>query len=349
MSSMTIRSARISRPIALGDAVVGAVAAQHHREALERVPGDGLAAIDREVPERLDEVALAGPAGPQTQSASARSIHSSVLSACWVGVRDRRGVGVPGVEGLAGRQPGLRGGASGSSPGRGRRPPRRAGPAGPRRAPSAARRRSRSPPARRGGRRASAAGAAAGRARRAAAARSGVLTVIAPKPSQERVERCSDCCSLARAGNAITCAPWCARIAARSPSPKRPASAATASASSTSPRAVQLGERDGLGELAPQPVVPAAAAAISHCSAPGPIARNACSSSRAARVGRALQRARRARRVVLVVDARPPRRGQRVARDLARPVRRVGVDDDELVAVDARPDALVDRACDGTE
>jgi len=47
MSSMTIRSARISRHDRFGDAVVGAVAAQHHREALERVPGDRLAAIDR--------------------------------------------------------------------------------------------------------------------------------------------------------------------------------------------------------------------------------------------------------------------------------------------------------------
>ena len=42
----------------------------------------------------------------------------------------------------------------------------------------------------------------------------------APKPSQERVERCSELLLDARAGNAITCVPprW-ARIAARSPSP----------------------------------------------------------------------------------------------------------------------------------
>ena len=33
-------------------------------EALQRVPGHGLAVIDGEVPERLGEVALAGPAGP---------------------------------------------------------------------------------------------------------------------------------------------------------------------------------------------------------------------------------------------------------------------------------------------
>jgi hypothetical protein len=61
MSSITIRSARIRRPIGVVDAVVGAVAAQHHGEALERVPGDGLALVDGEVAERLDEMALAGP------------------------------------------------------------------------------------------------------------------------------------------------------------------------------------------------------------------------------------------------------------------------------------------------
>ena len=43
--------------------------------------------------------------------------------------------------------------------------------------------------------------------------------------------------------------------------------------------AVQLGQRNRLRELAPQIVVPAAAAAISHRSAPGPISWNACSSA----------------------------------------------------------------------
>ena len=79
------------------------------------------------------------PLGPQTQSASARSIHSSVRSACWVRLRDRRGVAGPRRRRSCRRAARTRGGASGSSPGRGRRPPRRAGPAGPRRAPSAAR------------------------------------------------------------------------------------------------------------------------------------------------------------------------------------------------------------------
>ena len=40
----------------LGDGVVGAMAAQQRRQGLERVPGDGLAPVDREVTERLDEM-----------------------------------------------------------------------------------------------------------------------------------------------------------------------------------------------------------------------------------------------------------------------------------------------------
>jgi hypothetical protein len=39
------------------------VAAHELRERLERVPRDGLAFVDREVTERLDEMALAGAAG----------------------------------------------------------------------------------------------------------------------------------------------------------------------------------------------------------------------------------------------------------------------------------------------
>ena len=42
------------------DGVVGAVSAQQLRECLWRVPRDRFAAIDREVPERFDQVAFAG-------------------------------------------------------------------------------------------------------------------------------------------------------------------------------------------------------------------------------------------------------------------------------------------------
>ena len=75
------------------------------RERFGGVPGDGLAFVDREVAERFDEVALAGPGRSADANISWRSIHSSVLSACWVwaGIAERS---VPGVERLAGRQPG---------------------------------------------------------------------------------------------------------------------------------------------------------------------------------------------------------------------------------------------------
>jgi hypothetical protein len=60
-------------------------------------------------------------------------------------------------------------------------------------------------------------------------------------------------------------------IAARSPSPKRPASAATASASSTASGPWSLASATASATLRRSFVVPAAAAAISHFSAPGPI------------------------------------------------------------------------------
>jgi hypothetical protein len=44
----------------LVDADVGAVGTQELGEGLEGVPGDGCAFVDREVPERFDQVALAG-------------------------------------------------------------------------------------------------------------------------------------------------------------------------------------------------------------------------------------------------------------------------------------------------
>ena len=144
----------------------------------------------------------------------------------------------------------------------------------------------------------------------------------------------------------MTCAPWWARIAARSPSPKRPASAAAAQRLVDSPGAVELGEIDGLGDLAPHPRRAGRGGRDQPRLGARPIARNACSSAR--RPWAALKRAGRPRRVVLVADARPPGRRQRVAGDLARPLRAVGVHDDQLVAVAARPHALI-HELDGTE
>jgi hypothetical protein len=45
-----------------------------HNERLERLPGDGPALVDRQMPQRLDEWLLPVPLGPHTQSTSARSI-----------------------------------------------------------------------------------------------------------------------------------------------------------------------------------------------------------------------------------------------------------------------------------
>ena len=326
MSSITIRSARISRPIALATVSSARWRRSSAARTLERVPGDGLAAIDREVPERLDEVALAGAAGPADAKAlgAVDPFQRPAAPAGWPPGSARR----PGPRRRRSCRPAARtrGGASGSSPGRGRRPPRRAGPAGPRRVPSAATAAV-----------AITSGAAladvghpqppqqpvelVGQRRRGRG-----LDRHAPKPSQERVERCSDCCSLARAGNSITCAPRCARIAARSPSPKRPASAAAASASSTSPGPCSLASATASASLRrsfgrarrPRP-------AISHSLRAGPDRKERLLVGVPAR-GRALQRARRPGRVVLVVDARPARRGQlRGARPrAARPARRRG-------------------------
>ena len=144
------------------------------------------------------------PLGPQTHRFSARSSHSSVRSACWV-AGDRRGLRVPGVEGLAGRQPGR----AAAHPDRGlvaaggllgEQDPER-----PRRAPSAARRRSRAPPARRCARRAAAAAAASRSSSSGSGGGAGVLTVMCRTlPGAGGVLQRA--LLAARAGNAITCA-----------------------------------------------------------------------------------------------------------------------------------------------
>ena len=113
--------------------------------------------------------------------------------------------------------------------------------------------------------------------------------------------------------------------------------------------AVEFGEVDGLGELAPD-------ACCAGCRGGD----QPCLGARTDRQERfliagagswlALDRAGRPGRVVALVDARPARRGQRVTGDLAWPIAAVGVNDDELGAVGSRPDALVDeRARDGVE
>jgi hypothetical protein len=78
------------------------VAAQHRGQALERVPGDGLAAVDREVPERLDQMALASAAGAADAERLGAIDPFQRAQRVLGRFRDRRGVLVPGVERLAG-------------------------------------------------------------------------------------------------------------------------------------------------------------------------------------------------------------------------------------------------------
>ena len=317
-------------------------------ERFQGVPGDGLALVDREMPERFDQVRLAGAAGPAEAQVLGSAEPFQGPERVLGGGRDRGGVLVPDVEGLAGRQPG----GAAAHPDRGRVAPGRfldqqhANDFG------------RVPALRASGREDLRCGLAqVGQPEAAGEAfelvgqrrRRGRGERHAPKPSQARVERCSEDAS--RAGNAITCADcewWWARIAASAPSSKRPASAATRSASLDGVGAVELGEIDGFGHLAPD----AARAGRRGPRQPRARARPDLQErglGRALRARDAFQRAGRFGRVVRVLDARAPRRRQPVARDLARPVR-ADVDDDQLVAVGAGPDLLLDqRARDGVQ
>ena len=97
-------------------------------------------------------------------------------------LRDRRGGRVPTRRTSCRRAARTRDGACGSWPGRGRRPPRRAARAGPRRVPTAGWWRSRSPPARRGGRRAAAAACSSRSSSSGNGGGGGVLTVTRQSP-----------------------------------------------------------------------------------------------------------------------------------------------------------------------
>ena len=306
------------------------------------------------------------PLGPQTTSTSCavdpfQGAQRVLGLACGIA----EAVWLPRVERLAGRQPGGACGASGSSPGRGRRPPRRAARAAPRRAPSAGWWRSRSPPAPLGGRRAAQAaqqpvelvgqrrrggrldghrrlrsapelglgrrGSVAARSRQdrrspPSGSVSGSIAEIRwvhrPNPSQLRVERCSERSSgpARERDHARPAAAGGRGSLARSPSANRPARRTRSSASSTWLGAVQLGEIDRFGHLAPDPLRARRGGPLQP-----PLGARRRSQERPllalARPGLALQRARRPRRVVLVADARAPRRGQPVAGDLPRPLR----------------------------
>ena len=168
-SSITTRSARISLPIAL--LTLSSARWRRSRAAsVSRVCHATVLPLSiARCPSASMKWLLPVPLGPHTHSTSARSIHSSVRSACWVadGMTERSGsqasnvfpAGSPDARRRVRIVAWSRPAASSAS---------RTG--GPRRVPSAGWLRSRSPRVRPGARRASASGAAAARARRAAAA-----------------------------------------------------------------------------------------------------------------------------------------------------------------------------------
>ena len=127
-SSIRIRSERISLLIALL-MLSSARWRRNSAASVSSVCQGRCGLVDREVTERFDEVrSYPLPLGPHTTRTSARLTHSSVRSACL-----RLGRGSPRRSAPRRRtscQPAVptRGGASRSSPGRGRRPPRPAAP-----------------------------------------------------------------------------------------------------------------------------------------------------------------------------------------------------------------------------
>ncbi|MFZ0975230.1 MAG: hypothetical protein WAN22_23585 [Solirubrobacteraceae bacterium] len=90
--------------IAFVDAVVGAVAAEQGGEGVECVPGDGAAFVDREMPERFDEVRFpaSARAADDEDFGTVDPFEGPQRVLC-LG-RDHRGGRLPGVERLAGRQ-----------------------------------------------------------------------------------------------------------------------------------------------------------------------------------------------------------------------------------------------------
>ena len=113
--------------------------------------------------------------------------------------------------------------------------------------------------------------------------------------------------------------------------------------------AVKLGEVDGLAELASQP------ARAGRGGLGQPLLRTSADPKERGFLLTpgpwfALDRTGRAGRVVLIDDARLPRRRQRVTRDFPWAFGMLGMHDDQLLPVDTRPNDLVNQpARDGVE
>ena len=286
-----------------GDGVVGAVPADQGAEFLDVNQATVRPVSMASWPSASQEWLLPVPDGPHTQRFSCRSTHSRVRSACWVG----RGWGSgfrPHVEGLADREVRLpaahpQGGvvAAGS--------PR-----------SAARAAARRDPALRagGGHHVQWGSAQVGQAEPAGkrddvVQRLGGRSVTAgptdtdgsrrwhrspaggPNPAQPKVPGCRLCAS--SPGRCGTAGPLLlmVRIAARSVSLNRPATAARRGLIDRG-GAGQLGGRHRFAHLDRTRDAPAAAASTNHAFAPSPMARNAASAEFAAAASAPWQRRR---------------------------------------------------------
>ena len=169
-----------------------------------------------------------------------------------------------------------------------------------------------------------------------------------PNPSQLRVERCSERSSgrgeQDQLAGLLLVGEDRGEVTVGEPAGARRTSAARAGP----PRCrAALPDRPPLPSCAASAGCPAAAALISHAlGALADLKERLLLGAAGARP--ALERAGRPRRVVLITDARAAGCGQPVAGDLPGPLVRVDVHDDELLAVGAGPDTLVNSSC-GTE
>jgi len=105
---------------------------------------------------------------------------------------------------------------------------------------------------------------------------------------------------------------------------------------------VELGQIDSFGELAPQPRRP-----LRSRAAQPPFRAWADLQKLllvlAVGAGTTLQSASRSGRIVVILDARPAGRGQRVSGNFSRPSGPVSADDNQLIADGTHPDPLVDE------
>ena len=88
------------------EGIIGPVSADEHPDLLEGEPGHRHAGFDDLLPERFEEERFSGAGGPADHQVLAPLYPFQGLQRLLGGQRDRRGVGVPHVEGFPGRESG---------------------------------------------------------------------------------------------------------------------------------------------------------------------------------------------------------------------------------------------------